>query len=493
MTVLAWKGVGDPLRNLFTLVRHRRQDALGPWAKEPESKWSVDELTEELRLFSFDGPLERCEPWVEGILNSGTLEIEGLEILYALNAEPRRHWAFRDRRVPHKESLVSPFVRHSAEILEYWSFAAEPTGEWREALASLSPKVRARFSRLGFPLDRRSDRVGNLMIARAEDAITCDLVAHHNGTLSLVVDVDEESAEIYRATVWASHSGDEVLRREVGIKQSDATIAFESDVDRVGFAIWRVADGQCVDFMDEYLIMEVPIRLNFEAGPTLRLRDRRRQVSYEVNASRYVSEFSVRVDQGSAELDKGIRRRWLDHRLRERESVVQRSGDLVRFEPGKWNEAVQHFLGILGADCDQRNPVYLADRYFMSLPDEPREIQLYLDMFAATTGAPFRILCGKEGKGSLPRWWSSSLSQITSHVSVRRFLRDNQRRDSAFHDRYLITPKREILITHSITGWESGGVTFASLPYGVYRAEAEQLWGITLGSAKTPTLAEEIT
>ena len=463
---------------------------MGPWAREPDSKWSTDELTKELRLFSFDAPLAHCEPWVEAILDSGRMEIEGQEIRYTLEAQPRRHWAYRDRRVPHKESLVSPFLRHSAEILEFWSFGAEPPGEWREAMESLTPNVRARFARLGFPLDRRSDRVGNLMIASAEDQIACDLVPHHNGTLSLVVDTYEQSTETYRATVWASHSGDEVLRREVEINRRESTIPIESDIDRVGFAVWRTADGQCVDLMDEYLIMEVPIRLNYEAGPTVHIRDRRRQVNYEVGGSRHISDFAVRVDQDSAELDKGIRQRWLAHRLREREALVRKSGDLVRFGPGGWNEAARYFLGILGQDCDQKNPVYLADRYFMHSLGEPGEIQLWLDAFAATAGAPFRILCGKKGTVSLPRWWSSSFKKRTSHASVWTFLRGGK---PAFHDRYLITPKREILITHSINGWESGGVTFASLPYGVYRAEAEQLWGLTLGSATTSILAENIT
>ena len=33
MTVLAWHAPGAQPRNLFTLIRHRRQDALGPWAE----------------------------------------------------------------------------------------------------------------------------------------------------------------------------------------------------------------------------------------------------------------------------------------------------------------------------------------------------------------------------------------------------------------------------------------------------------------------------
>ena len=328
MTVLAWEGTDGLLSNLFTLVRHRRRDAMGPWTKEPELKWSVDELTEELRLFSFDGPLEHCEPWIKNMVKKpGRLEIEGQEVLYTLTARPRRHWAYRDRRMAHEGALVSPFLRHSAEIVEHWSFGTEAPGEWRETMESLTPSLRTRFARLGFPLDRRLERAGNLMIASAEDTIACDLVPGHNGTLSLVVDADEVSAGTFRAMVWASHSGDEVLRRVVEVKHRESSIELECDVDRVGFAVWRVADGRCVDFLDECFIMEVPIRLNLESGPTIHLRDRRRQVNYEVGASRYISEFNVRADQDSSELDKSIRRKRLDFRLRERKPL-QETGEI---------------------------------------------------------------------------------------------------------------------------------------------------------------------
>ena len=61
-----------------------------------------------------------------------------------------------------------------------------------------------------------------------------------------------------------------------------------------------------------------------------------------------------------------------------------------------------------------------------------------------------------------------------------------------FHDRYLITPEREIIITNSFNGWPKHGVTFVSLPYGVYRAEAERLWSMDIESTKVPLLIREI-
>ena len=62
----------------------------------------------------------------------------------------------------------------------------------------------------------------------------------------------------------------------------------------------------------------------------------------------------------------------------------------------------------------------------------------------------------------------------------------------AFHDRYLITPDKEIIITHSINGWHDQGVTFATLSFGVYRAEAEELWSLNVGRNQNGVHVEEI-
>ena len=490
MTVLAWHAPGAQPRNLFTLIRHRRQDALGPWASEPDETWSNDDLGHELRLFSFDASFERCQALVDHVLDSGTLEIDDVEVQYALEPVPRRHWAYRDDRPLADASMRSPFSRHSAEIIEYWSFTVEPRKHWLEVLESLQGKAPPQLVRLGFPLDHRPDRVGNLMIAGAEDAITCNLAAHRDQTLRLHVDANELLPGAYLATVWASHSGDDVLRREVPVKEGQTVIGLASDIDHIGFAIHRAVDGQCVDLMEVFLIMEVGIRLESESGPTLHLRNRQSRTIHTVNSSGSVSMINVHADDDSAELDKGIRRLWLDRRGHEREAAARREGNFARFGPDEFGEAVQYFVSLLRQGSDQTAPIYLADPYFMGHLKGDKGAKLYLAMFAATTGRPLRILCTQKENGNAPPWWSSYPNHLTTHVSVRAFHKPDD--TPGFHDRYLITPEREIIITHSINGWPKDGVTFARLPYDIYRAEAESLWEMDIGSKTTDLFVQEI-
>ena len=101
--------------------------------------------------------------------------------------------------------------------------------------------------------------------------------------------------------VWGSHSGDEVIRREVAVARGQTVIKLASDVDHVGFSICRTVDGQCVDLMEAFLIMEVGGGLEVASSPTLHLQDRRRRLSHKVTPAGSTSMISVRFDDDSAE------------------------------------------------------------------------------------------------------------------------------------------------------------------------------------------------
>lgn len=492
MTVLVWHTPNEQPRNLFTLIRHRRRDALGPWASEPDGTWSSDDLGNGLWLYSLDGSLGNCHAAVEQILDSGILEIDGIDIQYSLEPHPRRHRAYRDHRSSAESSVHSPFAKHSAEIIEYWSFAAQPRKRWLEVLDSRPANINARLAGLGFPLDSRTDRIGNLMIAGAEDTVTCDLGPLGDGMLRLHVNSDGLLPGAYRATVWATHSGDEVLCRELSVvgKQTDLEVA--SDVDHIGFAIYRTIDGECIDLMEAFLLKGVEGTLVFDSGPTLQLRSRQDRIVHEVRPSSAPLSISIEFNEDNTELDKGIRRWWLDHQVYQREVAARREDNFARFQPSEFDQAVRYFIGLLGQDHRDTAPIYLADPFFMDRASGEEGDRLYLGLFAATAGNKLLVLCGKDdGTGSATPWWSEYPEQITRHLSVRSFRLKGVDKP-AFHDRYLITPKREFIITHSLSGWPTGGVTFAALPYDVYRAEAGRLWSMDIGSTATDILVRKI-
>ena len=165
------------------------------------------------------------------------------------------------------------------------------------------------------------------MIVGAEDAITCHLVARRDRTLNLHVDTEEFLPGAYLAAVWATYAGNEVLRQELAITQRLTTIDLTSDVDHVGFAIFRTNDGQCVDLMEAHLILQISGTLHANSGPTMQFQDRRGRLLHEVNPAGPSSTIDIRVDAEGDDLDKNIRQHWLDRRVREREATARREGN----------------------------------------------------------------------------------------------------------------------------------------------------------------------
>ena len=156
---------------------------------------------------------------------------------------------------------------------------------------------------------------------------------------------------------------------------------------------------------------------------------------------------------------------------------------------------------LLRHDTDQKTPIYLADPYFVRpLQRDAQErmdlkrmdlMKIYLNIFAATIGIPLRILCAEEKPDKPLPWWPTRPEWVTAHVRVRSFCSQDGK-TVGFHDRFLITPRREIIISNSFNGWHNHGVTFASLPYNVYRTEAERLWSMDVGSTTADLWVSEI-
>ena len=504
ITVLTWRPENAKPINLLTLIRHRRRETLGPWAKEPDQTWSSEAVltdyadeSEEFRLYSMETTLHNCQELVDAIRDKGTLEVSWGEIDYVLESLPRQHWAYRDERQDIETSFRSPFTKYSARVTEYWGFADGPPKRWLKVAESPDANVEYLQNRLGFPLAQLTDRVGNLLIAGAEDTLRCELSAHSKDK-ALILSVDSvDGSELlpntYNATVWASHSGDDVARCEVPIAQNETVIDLQSEVDRIGFAMHRNVDGQCVDLMDSYLIMSVGIAMNIESGATLEVRDRRSSKATHLSPWSSRSVLNIEPDKNSAILDKQIRREVLNRRSFTREMAARRQDSFGRFGPDQFDEAIEFFIGLLHRHTYSTEPLFIADPYFMSVGPGDPESQLYLRIFGATTDRQLQILCSpKKWEKHKNPWWAKYPTFVTNHITVRELLTPNEH-ESVFHDRYLITGDMEMLVSNSFTGWRKDGVTFVSLPYGVYRAEAEKWWSLGLGMTPDGILVHEVT
>ena len=485
VAVLAWHPHGGDAVNLFTHVRHRRQASLGPWARPPDENWSSMDLTVdstdrsgEVKLHVVDLSFGSLEELLEDVFTGGELQVEQTKIGFKLHAVPRHYRAFREERDGSHTKVVSPFSRHSAELIELWCFEDEPQAKWLELVEARPPGLQPLLARLGFRLDRLSDRVGNLMIAGALDGIDCELHAPRNGKMVLSVDGEEFRPNEYSAAVWASHSDDEVFRLTFPLVRNETVVNRGAEIDRLGFAVYRNRDGACMDLLDERLIMEISMKMTVDAGPSLRVLDGSNSTIAELSpfSSHTLSTFDAQDE--SSDLDHSIRRAVLDRKARVRDAAARSERGLARFGPEEFDDAVDYFLGLLAEAAFGSGPTYIADPYFTKRGPTADEHRLYLGMFNATAGKPLRILCGE---GRTDAWWGGYPSILSDHATARMFQKPWDK--SAFHDRYLVTPGREIQISNSFNNWKNAGVTFVELAYGVYGAEAESLWAMRTGTS----------
>ena len=499
MTVLAIQGTDGTSTNVFTLIRHRDRRSLGPWDKEETLNWYSDTIpvedageTKSITLFRCDGKMAEYQGLVSRILQEGKLEIEGQEVQFTLERKPRNHWAYQGHTYSGTGSLNSPFSKSSAEITEYWCFDAETQEQWNTTVQAAAEASEKMAAALHFPINQRLDRVGNLMIAKAQDAIESEITALQGNRLILRVaskDWSEPPLGAYSATVWADHRGDKVIHRSIEICDSETVINHESDVDLIGYEICRNNDGEYIDRYEETLIEEINFQMSMSGPPAeLNIHVHRKgySIKRQISTDSTTSTFSV-TNENNEGLDQAIRQKHREHIARENDRSARRDGK-YRFRPGRADEAVEHLAQLVRPKPGQQGPIYFVDPHFMAWGESEVEVKVLTAILSEARGQPLNILCGRWENNRRLSYPKSLIAQ----AGVRSFTRADERGDPAIHDRYLITPAGETIITNSVNGWAKGGVTFHSSPYEVYRTETENLWSLNVGVNRNDVLVREV-
>ena len=402
MTVLVIQAPNGTTTNMFTLIRHRNHRSLGPWTKNENPDWhretsNVENLgeAESLILYRLDTTLAKCQEMVKQILQSGVLNIDDSEIQYALEQKPRHHWTYQDHTASHEEMLGHLFGRHSAEITEYWCFDSETQTRWKGTLKSAKEASRAMTKVLHFPLDQRPDRAGNLVIASAQDAIESEITGRHGKNLIIRVAGNNWTTPppgAYSASVWAYHSGDTVANCSMEIRDSETVINLDADIDRLGYAIYRNSDGQCIDQYEAYLLKSIAMS-TVVTGPEVRMNIKANVNSIEVGTSLGTSRETRRIEISDGdEMHEAIRTKYLSYRAWERDQSARKEGSLVRFGPEQVEEAVAYFTNLIGQESSSDGPIYFADPHFLGEKPDDTEVKLLTAILAESRGRPLNIL-----------------------------------------------------------------------------------------------------
>ena len=372
MTVLASLGTDGTSENVFTHIRHRDRRSLGPWDKGENPNWYNDTIlgenageTKGLSLHRYDGTMAKCQELVKRILQEGKLDIEGLEIQFTLESKPQRHWTHQEHTSSGARSLYSPFGSSSAEITEYWCFDPEIQKRWAATLQASEEAAQKLADALHFPINKRADRVGNLMVSRALDNVESEIVSRNDNQLILRVasrDWVEPPPGAYTAIVWADYSGDRVMRRSIEISNSETVLNHESDIDLVGYEIYSSRDGVCLDRYEAHLIKAINLQLSMSGPPVeLNIVGPRKgySIKRQLDTNTIASNFTVSHDDGDG-LDQAIRRKHLEHIARETDRAARDEGSLYRFSPEQVDEAVEHIAQLVRGETNSEGPIYFS-------------------------------------------------------------------------------------------------------------------------------------
>ena len=491
MTVLVWAPPGGPAQNLFTLVRTHHRDAAGPWTRTDDHVWVRQDLGNELRLLRLDTTDEEARKTVQRVVESGSLLADGSPIRYTLNLGPYHHRAYRDNTGNTETAIVSPFQNHSAAITEYWGISQELLQRWFDLSDAPESAARPPLCHLGVSLETLPDRVGNLVLADAEDAFVA--YASFDRFRSVVrfrTTLPEPVAKKHIATIWGYFSGNCIAHRKFLIPSGTTSVKMPANIDRLGFSIHDMSTGDCIDLMDSFLVMEAHFDIDM-LGRKTEFKDPTTGSTIYVHQSSNLSRVSVSSDQGMAGLDGQIRQRWLRRVHLNRERKARRDRVLARFDPNDIEAAAKYFLDLLRRDRRGKEPIYIGDPYFLWTREDAFLRMFYLRILGETSGQVVRILCGTLDRDNLRAWLLKLPQHIRRHVSIRSFRRRGSRKP-LFHDRYIVTRERETAVTNSINGWKRHGVTFAGLSSDVYRTNAEELWSLSDGPSDTETLVRTI-
>ena len=212
------------------------------------------------------------------------------------------------------------------------------------------------------------------------------------------------------------------------VTHKEIAIDLQSEVDRIGFAIYRNSDRQCIDYMDAYLLKGINIDMNIGSSSTIVVRDRRRSRVSRFNRPSSRSTLNIEPSENSTVLDSQIRREYLERSSFGRAMDARREIDFGRFEPDQYQEATEFFLGLLHRHNNSDEPIYLADPYFMSIGPGDAESELYLRIFEAhVRQAVADSVQHQEEPGPMKPWWSNYPPFLTGHVTIRNCSKANMR------------------------------------------------------------------
>ncbi len=321
------------------------------------------------------------------------------------------------------------------------------------------------------------DRIGN--IVHFEEINDVEVSIFHQNDKFLTFSVSMRNGftpDKYMANIEVSSYDDIILKESFIIKERFTDFELQDEDYNINIEIFEISTGKCVYSNNLIFVKELSLNMNI-LGREIVFKDEKGNKIHSIQEYGTRETSTIKTHEKSNIIQLQLAREKYVSEYNKFKLLSTFKG----FKGQNFKEAEQYFQKILKELSTTKNQyVYIADPYFLSAEFNIRRFINYIDIFATVQDKEVRILtCNEVLPKSLKKFIKNNKSHLFSNIKIKSILELSQKDNkklSAFHDRWIASDISEYGFTNSLNNFEKGVSFFKSLKH--YYEEAEYLWQI---------------
>ncbi|DAA97751.1 TPA: hypothetical protein CPT96_12260 [Candidatus Gastranaerophilales bacterium HUM_10] len=325
------------------------------------------------------------------------------------------------------------------------------------------------------------DRIGNVLHFEEISDLTVSIFHQNDKFLTFSVSMKNEfTPNKYIANIEASSYDDIILKENFIIKERFTDFELQDEDYNINIEIFEISTGKCVYSNNLAFVKELSLNMNI-LGREIVFKDEKGNKIHSIQEYGKQETSTVKTHEKSDIIQYQMARNKYVNEYTNNKLLSTFNG----FKGQDFKEAEQYFQKLLKEISTTENQyIYIADAYFLSAEFNIRRFINYIDIFATVQDKEVRILtCNEVLPKSLKKFIKNNKSHLFSNIKIKSIIELSQKDNkklSAFHDRWIASDVSEYGFTNSLNNFEKGVSFFKSLKH--YYEEAEHLWQINADS-----------
>ena len=408
---------------------------------------------------------------------SENLEYKIDEYLILFDIEKRARTSFllsQDDNTVNSQNQILSCFNNNCYLYEYWCINNKIKDIW----LGFDENTRKKISdNVEINLFYMIDRVGNVLHFKEIESINFSIFHQNDKFLTFSVAMNKLFIpEKYIASIEVKSFDDVILKESFIIKERFKDFELQDEDYDICIEIYEVDTGRCVFSKNFSYIKEISLNMHV--------------IGEEVvfNDSKGNKIHSIQKYNNQNILTKSKERSSLIVKYQQYRSKFVREYNNFKllstfkgFKGQMYKDAEQYFQKLLKKiSTTETKYIYIADPYFLSAEFDIRRFINYIDIFATIQDKEVRILtCNEVLPKNLKKFIKNNKSHLFANIKIKSVIelsKRNNKKLSAFHDRWLASEIGEYGFTNSLNNFDKGVSFFKSSKH--YFEESENLWNL---------------